>query len=172
LFASVHGHYRTIAREVASTEPLDAQRLEPPVVLLPIRGWSGITRKALRFALKISPEIYAMHVADDEKTMADLEDTWEQRVSVPAAAAILRAQKLTIVYSPYRRLYAPLKQVLGDLQKSHPGRDIAVIVPEIVSTRWYHFILHNQTAAVIKAHLLFSGFRRVIVIAVPWYLSE
>jgi hypothetical protein len=82
------------------------------------------------------------------------------------------APKLIIVYSPFRRLYAPLKQVLKDLQHSHPGRDIAVIVPEIVNTRWYHFILHNQTAAVIKAHLLFSGFRRVIVINVPWYLES
>jgi hypothetical protein len=37
---------------------------------------------------------------------------------------------------------------------------------------WYHYLLHNQTAAVIKAYLLFSGFRRVVVINVPWYLSE
>ena len=53
-----------------------------------------------------------------------------------------------------------------------PGRDVAVIVPELVATRWYHYLLHNQTAAVIKAYLLFSGFRRVVVINVPWYLSE
>ena len=33
-------------------------------------------------------------------------------------------------------------------------------------------LLHNQTAAVIKAYLLFSGLRRVIVINVPWYLRE
>ena len=43
--------------------------------------------------------------------------------------------------------------------------------PELVSTRWYHYVLHNQTAAVIKAYLLFSGFRRVVIINVPWYLS-
>jgi hypothetical protein len=172
LFVSVRAHYRAVGREVATTEPLDAERLEPPVVLLPIRGWSGITRKALRFALKISPEIYAMHIADDEKTMGELEDTWEQRVRQPAIAAGLPPPKLTIVYSPYRRMYGPLKQVLGDLQHAHPGRDIAVIIPEIVSTRWYHFFLHNQTAAVIKAQLLFSGFRQVIVINVPWYLAS
>jgi amino acid transporter len=171
LFVSVRAHYKAVGREVATTEPLDADRLEPPVVLLPIRGWSGITRKALRFALKISPQIYAMHIADDEKTMGELEDTWEQRVRQPAIAAGLPPPKLTIVYSPYRRMYGPLKQVLGDLQHAHPGRDIAVIIPEIVSTRWYHFFLHNQTAAVIKAQLLFSGFRQVIVINVPWYLA-
>jgi amino acid transporter len=171
LFLGVRAHYRAVAREVATAAPLDATALDPPVVLLPIRGWSAITRKALRFALKISPEIYALHVADDEGTMAELEDTWEQRVREPATAAGLAAPKLIIIYSPYRKLYAPLKQVVGDLQRAHPCRDVAVIVPELVATRWYHYLLHNQTAALIKAYLLFSGFRRVVVINVPWYLS-
>jgi hypothetical protein len=171
LFIGVRTHYQTVAQEVATTKPLDATGLEPPLVLLPIRGWSAITRKALRFALKLSPNVYALHVADDERTMAELEDTWEERVRVPALAAGLPAPKLFVVYSPYRKLYGPLKQVVSDLQHCHPGRDLAVIVPELVSTRWYHYFLHNQTAALIKAYLLFSGFRRVVVINVPWYLS-
>jgi amino acid transporter len=171
LFLSVRGHYRRVAGEVATTAPLDCAALEPPLVLLPIRGWSAITRKALRFALKISPDVYALHVADDEHTMADLEDTWEQRVLEPAAKAGLPPPKLFVVYSPYRKLYGPLKQVVRDLQKAHPGRDLAVIVPELVRTRWYHYLLHNQTATLIKAYLLFSGFRRVVVVNVPWYLS-
>jgi amino acid transporter len=171
VFAGVRAHYRAVGHEVATVEPLDAKALQPPLVLLPIRGWSGITRKALRFALKISPDVYALHVADDEARMADLEDTWEQRVREPAAAAGLPPPKLFVIYSPYRQLHAPLLQVVEDLQRAHPGRDLAVIVPEMVPTRWYHYLLHNQTAAVIKAYLLFSGFRRVVVINVPWYLS-
>jgi hypothetical protein len=172
LFIGVRRHYKTVAAEVTTATPLDTTDLKPPIVLLPIRGWSLITRKALRFALKISPDIYALHVADDEKTMADLEDTWEDRVREPTTAAGLTPPKLIVVYSPYRRLYAPLKQVVSDLQRAHPGRDLAVIVPELVATRWYHYFLHNQTAAVIKAYLLFSGFRRVVVINVPWYLAD
>jgi amino acid transporter len=170
LFLAVRSHYRTVAREVATTEPLDARGLLPPVALLPIRGWSAITRKALRFALKVSTDVHVLHVADDERMMAELEDTWEQRVREPAAAGV-RAPKLIVVYSPYRKIYSPLKQVVTDLQRAHPGRDLAVIVPEMVATRWYHYLLHNQTAAIIKAYLLFSGFRRVVVINVPWYLS-
>jgi hypothetical protein len=171
IFAGVRAHYRSVAQEVATAAPLDAKALQPPLVLLPIRGWSGITRKALRFALKISPDVYALHVADDESRMAELEDTWEQRVREPAAEAGLPPPKLFVIYSPYRKMHAPLLQVVEDLQRAHPGRDLAVIVPEMVPTRWYHYLLHNQTAAVIKAYLLFSGFRRVVVINVPWYLS-
>lgn len=172
LFLGIRAHYRAVARDVHSTEPLDVKDLQPPLVLLPIRGWSAITRKALRFALKISPEVYALHVADDEETMAELEDTWEQRAQGPAVAAGLPAPKLIVIYSPYRKLLAPLKQVISDLQRAHPDRDVAVIVPEMVPTRWYHYLLHNQTAAILRAYLLFSGFRHVVVINVPWYLSS
>jgi amino acid transporter len=171
LFAGVRAHYRAVAGEVATCAPLDAAGLEAPLVLLPVRGWSAITRKAMRIALKLSPEVYALYVADDPHTMAELEDTWEQRVHEPARAAGLLPPRLIISYSPYRKLYAPLKQVVSDLQRKHPGRDLVVIVPELVPTRWYHYLLHNQTAAIIKAYLLFSGFRRVVVLNVPWYLN-
>jgi amino acid transporter len=172
LFTGVHIHYRHVASEVATDAPLDAADLEPPIVLLPVRGWSRITRKALRFALKISPEIYALHIANDERAMVDLEDEWARRVRAPALAAGVAAPKLIVVASPFRRLYGPLMQALSELQHAHPYRDIAVIVPELVGTRWYHYLLHNQTAALIKADLLLSGQRRVVVISVPWYLNE
>jgi len=171
LFTAVRAHYRIVAAEVASDLPIDAERLERPLVLVPIRGWSGITRKALRFALKVSPEVYALHIADDEGAMVALEDGWERNVREPSIRAGLTSPRLIVVYSPYYRLYGPLKQTLSDLQHAQPGRDIAVIVPELVGTRWYHYVLHNQTAALIKAYLLLSGYHRVVVINVPWYLN-
>ncbi len=172
VFLSVRGHYRTVAREVGSDAPLDAAHLEPPIALLPIRGWSGITRKALRIALKISPDVYALHIAGDEQTVLDLEDTWSQRVRQPAREAGVPAPRLIVIFSPFRQLYQPFMQVIGDLKRAHPDRDIAVIVPELVATKWYHYLLHNQTAAIIKAYVLFSGQRRVFIVNVPWYLSD
>jgi hypothetical protein len=171
LFAGVKSHYRAIAREVGTDAPLDAARLEPPVALLPVRGWSAITRKALRFALKISPEVYALHIAGHETSVLDLEDEWARRVLEPAKAEGLTPPRLVVIHDPYRRLYGPLMQAVADLQRAHPGRDVAVIVPELVESKWYHYFLHNQTASVIKAYLLFSGQRRVVVINVPWYLN-
>ena len=172
LFTSVHRHYQSVARQVASSEPLDLQGLKPAVVLLPVRGWSVITRRAMRFALELSPDIYALHIAGDENAMAALEDGWKTLVMEPAKAARRPAPKLIVVYSPYRRLYSPLKEALTELRHAHPDRDIAVIIPELIGTRWYHYVLHNQTGVLIEAYLRLSGFRRVIVINVPWYLSE
>jgi amino acid transporter len=172
MFTSVHRHYRSVARQLASSEPLDLTHLQPPIVLLPVRGWSAITRRAMRFALELSPEVYALHIAGDEHAMAALEDGWRTLVVEPAKAAELPPPKLIVVYSAYRRLYGPLKEALGDLRRAHAERDIAVIIPELIATRWYHFLLHNQTGVLIEAYLRVGGFRRVVVINVPWYLSE
>ena len=172
LFTSVHRHYQSVARQVASTEPLDLHGLKPAVVLLPVRGWSVITRRAMRFALELSPDIYALHIAGDENAMAALEDGWKTLVMEPAKAARRPAPKLIVVYSPFRRLYSPLKEALTELRLAHPDRDIAVIIPVLIGTRWYHYVLHNQTGVLIEAYLRLSGFRRVVVINVPWYLSE
>jgi amino acid transporter len=172
VFYSVRNHYSKVGREVATDLPLDALGLEPPVVLLPIRGWSAITRKALRFALSISHEIYTLHIAGDEQAMVALEEGWERLVREPAQSAGLPPPKLIIVYSPFRQMYKPLIEVVSELKKAHADRDIAVIIPELIGTRWYHYVLHNQTAAVMVAYLRLSGFRKVVVINVPWYLSD
>jgi len=172
LFHGVHAHYVAVGRELASDQPLETRDLEPPVVLLPIRGWSAITRKALRLALEVSPEIYALHIAGDENSMVALEDGWERLVRQPAKEANLPPPKLIVIYSPFRQIYSPLKQVVADLQRAHPEREIAVFIPELIGTRWYHYILHNQTGTVIEAYLRLSGLRRVIVVNVPWYLSR
>jgi amino acid transporter len=169
-FAGVRRHYRVIARELMTDEPLDPRDLGPPLVVLLVRGWSRVTRKALRVAMRLSPEVYALHVAADELQLQALEEEWAKFVADPCREAGVAAPKLVVVTSPYRRLYAPLMEFLADLERIHPGRPIAVVVPELVERRWYHYFLHNQTAAVIKGYLYFSGLERVAVINVPWYL--
>ena len=171
LFTSVHRHYQSVAHQLASSEPLDAEGLEPPLVLVPVGNWSVITRKALRFALELSPDVYALHIAGDETAMATLEDGWKTLVVDPAKAAGKPAPKLIVMYSPYSRLYTPLKEAVTELRSVHPDRDIAVIIPQLIGTRWYHVLLHNQTGILFEAYLRLSGFRKVIVINVPWYLT-
>src|SRR4029078_3925397 len=100
LFTSVHRHYQSVGRRLASSEPLDLRGLKPAIVLTPVRGWSVLTRRAMRFAIELSPEIYALHIAGDEHAMAALEDNWKTLVVEPAKAAGCPAPKLIVVYSP------------------------------------------------------------------------
>jgi hypothetical protein len=49
---------------------------------------------------------------------------------------------------------------------------IAVIIPELVETRWYEWMLHNHEATALKANLLLLGDPHVVVINVPWYFRN
>src|SRR5262249_47381118 len=74
LFLAVRRHYQYVARELASKDPLPLGNLKPPLVLVLIRGWTTVTRKALRFAMKISPDVHALHVAADEMKAVDVRE--------------------------------------------------------------------------------------------------
>ena len=124
------------------------------------------------FGLSTAVPAAAAETASDVAAVAALDCDRLSRTDIDRVLAHTRAPRLIVIFSPFRQLYRPLLDVVSDLQRSHPGRDIAVIVPELVATKWYHYLLHNQTAAIIKAYLLFSGLRRVIVVSVPWYLAD
>lgn len=172
IFVGVRRHFGEIARELTTAEPLDPKGLQPPLVVVLVRGWSRVTRKALRVAMRLSPEVYALHIAADDRRLQSLEKDWGNYVTDPCRGAGVPAPRLTVVTSPYRRLYGPPIKFLGELAKTHPDRSIVVVVPELVQRRWYHFLLHNQTAALIKGYLYFSGLERVSVVNVPWYRRE
>jgi amino acid transporter len=172
IFYAVRRHYRAVAREVASDTPLDVTGLKPPLVLLLVRGWSKITHKALRFGMRISTDVFALHIAADEADAVTVREQWALNVVYPTQEAGVPTPRLVVIPSPFRRVYGPLMDFLGELEKEHPDRTIAVIIPELVERRWYHYFLHNQTATVLKGYLYFSGLKRVAVVNVPWYQAE
>jgi amino acid transporter len=170
-FYWVHHHYERVMRELACDEPVELGELEPPLVVLLVRGWSAITRKATQLALTISPEVYALHIAADEENAQDLQSRWAHLVKEPAGNAGFPAPRLVVVSSPFRRLYRPLLDFLKELERAHPERQIAVVIPELVERRWYHYLLHNQTATVLKYYLYTGELERVSIVNVPWYLK-
>jgi hypothetical protein len=62
--------------------------------------------------------------------------------------------------------------LLEKLKVQYPTRMITVIVPQLVENHWYHWILHNQRATLLKTSLLFHGDSRVTVLNVPWYFEQ
>jgi hypothetical protein len=78
--------------------------------------------------------------------------------------------QLVVLQSPYRLVLAPIVDYVLEAERNTPGQQIAVVIPELVQRRWYHFLLHNKRAAVLKTLLLLKGNQRIVVINVPWYL--
>jgi amino acid transporter len=172
MFLSVRGHYADVMRQTRATTPLDLNDLHPPLVVVPVRRWDTLTQQGLRFALKLSTEVCAVHIAASDTEAAILQAEWVHYVAAPARQAGLPPPRLEVIASPYRRLLTPLLNFITTLKEEHPDRQIAVIIPELVECHWYQYLLHNQRATGLKAALLFRGDQRVVVINVPWYLSS
>lgn len=169
---AVRRQYSLMEDEIELDGPLRLDHPGKPVVIMPVTGWNRITEKALRFAIEISPEIHAIHIHAEEDECDRLRAAWKELVETPAVQAGFPPPKLKVVASPYRFILNPLLQYIEEEVKKHPGRRIAVIIPEKVDRHWYHYFLHNKRAALLKAQLYFSGNKQVVVMNIPWYLGE
>jgi hypothetical protein len=167
----VRRHYNAVGREIELDTPLDLTQLQPPIVVVPLQGWSKVAEKALRFAINLSTDVYVFQVRTGEQ-MPDLRKLWCHMVEVPADELGVPVPKLVVVDSPYRQLFRPILDFVADLEAKYPDRYLAVLIPELVERHWFHYFLHNQRAAVLKGLLLVKGNQRISVVNVPWYLTS
>jgi hypothetical protein len=165
----VRRHYSAVAKETEISTPLQIEDITAPIVVVPIQSWSKISQRAMQFALTLSQEIHALHVGTEEETET-LQKDWERLVVKPVRDAGGVPPTLETVPSPYRLILKPILDYVQDLETRNPGRQIAVIVPELVERHWYHYLLHNQRAEILKAFLLLKGSPNIVLINVPWYL--
>jgi amino acid transporter len=169
LMSAVKRHYSGVAQTIAVHRPINLGNMAEPLVVVPLDRWTRITEKGLRFALKISTHVEAVHV-DAEDCSTEVCTMFEENVVKPALAAGLTPPQLVLLRSPYRFVIMPLVDHILEIEHTHPDRQIAVLVPELVVRRWWQTPLHNQRAQLLKVLLLLRGNQRIIVINIPWYL--
>jgi hypothetical protein len=128
-----------------------------------------VAANALRFAMNVSPDVHAIHV-DCEDT-EEMKRQWREHVAQPALESGFTEPQLEIIPSPFRYVVTPIVDHILQLEAKNPERTVAVVIPELVESHWYHYLLHNQRASLLKALLLVKGGRRIVVINVPWYLD-
>jgi amino acid transporter len=166
VFRRIFTHYQQVRRQLSlkglppSLKPVEATR-----VVIPISGVHRGMVGAVNFARSISDNVIAVFVELEpgagEKARVEWESWWPD---VP----------LVVVPSPYRSIVTSLLQFLDETDTHHNDGHLAtVVLPEFIPGRWWQSLLHNQTAWLIKAALLYRrrqhGLERV-VIDVPFHL--
>jgi len=169
LMKAVKRHYDGVDREIIVDRPLNVDNLVEPLVILPLDRWTRITEKGLRFALKLSDQVQAVHV-DAEECSDEVRRMWQRNVVKPLNASGREAPELVLLSSPYRFVLAPLVEHVLKVERENPQRQIAVLVPELVVRHWTQALLHNQRSQLLKLLLLLRGNHRIMVINIPWYL--
>ncbi|HYM00026.1 MAG TPA: amino acid permease [Blastocatellia bacterium] len=171
IFYKVRSHYNDVAKQINVTKPLDLLNNEPPIVVVPIAELNAISEKALRFAIRLSDDVIALHVHRDGEDDSRLCKLWAEDIESPVRKCGFSQPRLEIIPSPYRQFIKPISAYVDKLRSENPERLIAVIVPNLIETRWYEHLMHNHRAEWLKAELTRRADRRVVVINIPWYLS-
>jgi len=171
LLKFIKHHYDFVALETRSPLSLNLSHMNQPIVVIPIDRWSIPNENGLHFALQLSTDVIAVHVLIDEDKCADLQKAWREYVIRPVNQVRLHEPELVVLSSPYRLFQRPFLEYVLKLEQENPRRIIAVVVPELVESQWYQYLLHNHRAAALKDILLREGDRRIVVINVPWYLG-
>ncbi len=168
-FLQVRAHYQEVARELSLSCGLPPPLEVPPRprVVIPISGVHRGIVDAVNFARSIGREVTAVYVETEPGAGERVRQKWEHWwPDVP----------LVVLPSPYRSLIGPLLDFLDETDRQHnDGQQAVVVLPEFVPARGWHNLLHNQTAWLLKAALLYRrrrlGFQRVIV-DIPYHLRR
>jgi amino acid transporter len=172
VFRTFEHHYVTLAEQL-SLEGLGPEEWvgmashKTHKVVVPVSGIHRGTLVALRFARSLSKDVMAVVVDVEPQFTASVREKWPVwGHDVP----------LVILESPYRSTIGPLLTYLDEVDQREPERGLAVVVlPEFVPAQWWHHLLHNQTALLIKTVLTYrrgqTGKGRVII-DVPYHLHR
>ena len=159
-FQGVRRHYATVSREL-SLEGYRPTAPEGHSVLVLISSVHRGVIDALRYARSLSSNVSAISVEIDHAASEKIRERWKQwGMGIP----------LTVLKSSYRSVVKPLMDYLDEYLEKNPNQLVTVIIPEFIPTRWWHHLLHNQTAFLIKTSLLFKP--RVVVTSVPHHLGR
>jgi hypothetical protein len=117
---------------------------------------------ALEYALSFGPEnVTAVYVDLDSESTEQLRLQWQRwELAIP----------LVILASPSGSLVRPVLQYIDQVARRCANGRMLIVVPELVSAKWWYHLLHNRPALMLKATLVFRKGKSVVT--VPYCLKR
>ncbi len=164
IFKRIRSHYDAVGRELSLVNYRPESTIFHPVrhtVIIPVSGMHQGVLVALRYARSLAHDIRACYVAMDGKSTEHVRSEWDKWAhDVP----------LIVLESPYRSVVTPLIEYIDQIDRMAHTEFVTVIIPEFVPAHWWQQILHNQTAFMLRAALLFRP--RKVVTSVRYHLKN
>jgi amino acid transporter len=161
IFEQIHAHYTATARKLAYASVHGPHRAKAfrHTAIVPISGIHPGVLDAISYALSISSDVRACTVDSGTEISKNMRNEWER---------VAPGVPLVILPSPYRSVIRPILDYVDKVEHEMQGDMVTVIIPEFVTSRWYHKFLHNQTALVLYAALRFR--KGIVVTSVRYYV--
>ncbi|MDI6729555.1 MAG: hypothetical protein QMD44_11625, partial [Thermodesulfovibrionales bacterium] len=162
LTQKIHKYYLSVAEQLSLERCLIGEKeFKHHSVIIPISGLQQAVINAVRYAKALSDDVTAVYVCIDEMETVRIKQKWDRHCM---------GVKFIILESPYRSITQPLIDYIDEVHNTYQDGVITVVLPEFVPSKWWHHLLHNQTALFIKGILLFK--KGVVSTSVPFHLKE
>jgi amino acid transporter len=160
IFHKIHQHYIELGNQLRITELRKLGEVKSTAIVLCAGFHKGLL-PALEYARTLSHDCRALYIEVDPSETPLVRDRWEEfEIDVP----------LVILESPYRSINLPVLNYLEEVKKERPNYIVTVVLPEFVPRKWWHNVLHNQTALFLKFALMFR--KDIVVTNVRYYLDK
>ncbi len=161
LFLVIHRHYRDAAAQLSLEDYGAPSRARRHRVIVPVAGVHRGVVEALNYARLLSEDVTAVYVETDPAETLKVREKWNQWGD---------GVRLEVLRSEYRSIIEPLITYLDKLDACQQDDMITVVMPQFLASRWWHNLLHNQTAFLVRLALLFR--RGMVVTDVPYRLKD
>lgn len=161
-FRKINGHYRDLADELRIDVATEKPMAKGSVIVIPVAGITQVVRNTISYALSLSDNIVAVYVGFDEESIEKMERKWQEWNP---------GVRLITLRSRYRSIIKPLSRFIDTVEwKTAETDHVTILIPQFITKRWWHNLLHNQTSLLLKAHLFAK--QDVKIATVPYHLKK
>ncbi|MDQ0917876.1 APC family permease [Paenibacillus sp. V4I5] len=162
LITKISHHYDDVANQLRIDITIERVYTKEPLIIVPVAGIHRVVAHSLSYAKSLSPNVIAFYVSfsdEDEELMQEKWEKWDPGV------------RLVVFKSRYRTILKPLAEFIERID-THVSekQNIMVILPQFMPKKWWHRLLHNQSAARIRTKL--QADKDIVVATVPYHLHE
>ncbi|MGG1250734.1 APC family permease [Brevibacillus agri] len=162
IFRKINRHYRDLADELRLDVETDKPEPKGSVIVIPVAGISQVVKNTISYAQSLTDDIVAVYVGFSDEDMKKMEEKWAQWNP---------GVRLIVLRSHYRSIIRPLFKFIDTVEWKKAETDhVTVMIPQFITKRWWHNLLHNQTSLLIRAYLFAR--QDVKIATVPYRLKK
>ncbi|MDZ5605900.1 APC family permease [Bacillus pseudomycoides] len=159
IFHRIHNHYVAVGEQLRVSFNEIPEKLTGNVVIVPIAGITKVVGQSINYAETISDQVIAVYVAFDKESELRMQEKWKEwQPNI----------RLVTFVSSYRSLMRPIAKLITIIQHKalENNRFVTVLIPQFITKKNWHNILHNQSSVLLRVYLLYK--KNVIVTTVRY----
>lgn len=158
----VRQHYDFIAQELRIDPKITKPRPHHVVTIVLVSGVHRVVNNTVSFAKSLDTDVMAVYVGFDDESIVKMKQKWDEWGN-PCKLVTLRGE--------FRSILGPLSRFIQKLE-AHEGKPdhIHLIMPQFIPKKWWHNLLHNQSALLIRSWFLRR--KDIVITTVPYHLQK